>query len=111
MAWRPSDDLGYLRGVIEEIQRRFALDPKRIYVTGASSGGAMSHRLALEQADLIAGLASISGRTSYDPNSCHPTQPVNVLQIDGSADTYLGWTGPDYGMSFVAEAPGTVRTV
>jgi polyhydroxybutyrate depolymerase len=105
------DDSGYLRGVIEEIQRRFAVDPKRIYVTGASSGGAMSHRLALEQADLIAGMASISGRTYYDPNSCHPTQPVNVLQIDGSADVYLGWTGPDYGMPFVAEAPGAVRTV
>jgi len=105
------DDSGYLRGVIEEIQRRFAVDPKRIYVTGASSGGAMSHCLACEQADLIAGIASISGRTYYDPNSCHPTQPVHVLQIDGSADVYLGWTGPDYGMPFVAEAPGAVRTL
>ena len=26
-------------------------------------------------------------------------------------DTALGWTGPDYGMPFVAEAPGAVRTV
>ena len=79
------DDSGYLRGVIEEIQRRFAVDPKRIYVTGYSSGGAMSHRLALEHADLIAGIASMAGRTYYDPNACHPTQPVNVLQIHGSA--------------------------
>ena len=83
------DDSGYLRGVIEEIQRRFAVDPKRIDATGFSSGGAISHRLALEQADLIAGIASVSGRTYYDPNCCHPTQPVHVLQIDGSADTYL----------------------
>lgn len=105
------DDSGYLRGVIEEIQRQFAVDPKRIYVTGRSSGGAMSHRLACEQADLIAGIASVSGRTYYDPNRCHPTQPVNVLEIDGSADVYLGWTGPDYGLPFVAEAPGAVRTV
>ena len=83
------EDAGYLRSVIEEIQRRFAVDPKRIYATGFSSGGAMSHRLALEQADLIAGIASVSGRTYYDPNRCHPTQPVHVLQIDGSADVYL----------------------
>ena len=47
----------------------------------------------------------------YDPSSCHPPQPVHVLQIDGNADVYLGWTGPDYGMPFVAEAPGAVRTV
>ena len=105
------DDSGYLRGVIEEIQRRFAVDPKRIYVTGYSSGGAMSHRLALEHADLIAGIASMAGRTYYDPNACRPTQPVNVLQIHGSLDTYLGGTGPDYGLPVVAEAPGAVRTV
>ena len=105
------DDSGYLRGVIEEIQRRFAVDPKRIYVTGYSSGGAMSHRLALEHADLIAGIASMSGRTYYDPNACHPIEPVHVLQIDGSLDFPLGWTGPDYGLPFVAEAPGSVRTV
>ncbi|MBM3882154.1 MAG: hypothetical protein FJ387_20935 [Verrucomicrobia bacterium] len=105
------DDSGYLRSVIEEIQRRFAVDPKRIYMIGASSGGAMSHRFACEQADLIAGIASISGRTCYDPNRCHPSQAVHVLQIDGSNDVYLGWTGPDYGLPYVGEAPGAVRTV
>jgi poly(3-hydroxybutyrate) depolymerase len=105
------DDAGYLRGVIEEIQRRFPVDPQRIYAAGASSGGAMSHRLAIEHADLIAGIASISGRTYYDPNGVYPTQPVHVLQIDGSGDAYLGWTGPDYGLPYVGEAPGAVRTV
>jgi polyhydroxybutyrate depolymerase len=104
------DDSGYLRGVIEEIQRRFAVDPKRIYVTGYSSGGAMSHRLALEHADLIAGIASMAGLTYYDPNACRPTQPVNVLHIQGTADGYEGgWlTG---GLPVVAELPGAVRTV
>jgi poly(3-hydroxybutyrate) depolymerase len=105
------NDSGYLRAVIEEIQRRFAVDPKRIYVTGFSSGGAMAHRLALEYADLIAGIASMAGRTYYDPNACRPTLPVNVLMINGSLDTYLGWTGPDYGLPFVAEAPGAFKTV
>jgi len=105
------DDAGYLRAVIEEIQRRFAVDSKRIYVIGTSAGGAMTHRVACEQADLIAGIASISGRTYYDPAACHPTQPVNVLQIEGSADMYLGWTGPDWALPYVAEAPGAVRTV
>jgi poly(3-hydroxybutyrate) depolymerase len=105
------DDSGYLRSVIEEIQRRFPVDAQRIYAVGASSGGAMAHRLAGEQADLIAGIASISGRTYYDPNRVHPTQPVHVLQIDGSADLYLGWTGPDYALPYVGEASGAVRTV
>ena len=106
------DDSGYLRGVIEEIQRRFAVDPKRIYVTGYSSGGNMSQRLALEHADLIAGIAAMTGAgIYYDPNACHPSQPVSVLQICGTLDHYLGGTFEDYGLPVVAEDPGPVRTV
>jgi hypothetical protein len=48
---------------------------------------------------------------SANPIYRHASQPVNVLQIDGTSDNYLGWTGPDYGMPFVAEAPGAVKTV
>jgi len=70
----------------------------------------MSHRLACEHAGLIAGIASVAGMTYYDPNSCHPTQPVHVLQIQGSADGYLGGyiTG---GLPVVGELPGAVRAV
>ncbi len=105
------DDSGYLRGVIEEIQRQYVVDPKRIYVTGASSGAAMSHRLAIEHADLIAGIAPISGRTYYDPQSVHPSQPVNVLQIEGTEDNYQGGYFDSFGLPVVAEVPGAVRTV
>lgn len=38
------DDSAYLRSVIEEIMRNFAIDRKRIHVIGASNGGFMSHR-------------------------------------------------------------------
>ena len=104
------DDSGYLRGLIEEIQRRFVVDPKRIYVTGYSSGGNMSQRLACEHADLIAGIAAMTGvGIYYDPNCCHSTEPVHVLQIQGTADSYLGWQ--DFGDPVVGEGPGAVRTV
>lgn len=106
------DDSGYIRGVIEEIQRRFAVDPKRIYVTGYSSGGNMSQHLALEHADLIAAIANMAGAgTYYDPNHCRPTQPVNVLKIRGTADNYLGGTFEVFGLPVVGEDPGPVRTV
>ena len=45
------DDSAYLRSVIEDIARRFAVDRKRIYVTGLSNGGYMSHRMACDRAD------------------------------------------------------------
>ena len=104
-----ADDSAYLRAVVEEIERHFAVDPKRIYSTGVSSGGGMSHRLACDQADLVAAIAPISGGTYYSPDDCHSSQPVHVVEIDGTADLYAGgWIS---GYPVVAEVAGAVRMV
>jgi poly(3-hydroxybutyrate) depolymerase len=84
------DDAGYLRALIEEIGSRFSVDRKRIYLIGHSNGGYMANRMACQSADLIAGIASLAGTTFLDPSRCQPSQPVNILQIHGTADvSYL----------------------
>ena len=83
------DDAGYLRGLIEEIARRFAVDRKRIYLVGHLNGGFMAYRMACESADLIAGIASLAGHDIPRSGSCAPSQPVNVLHIHGTADDSL----------------------
>jgi polyhydroxybutyrate depolymerase len=103
------DDSGYLRALIEEIQRRFRVDPKRIYATGYSSGGAMCHRFAAENSELVAGIVSMAGDTYFDPNACRPTHLVNVLQIQGTKDNYLGGTLAPYELPIIGEASGPVR--
>ena len=87
------DDSAYLRGLIEELARQYVVDRKRIYVTGHSNGGYMSHRMACDHADLIAGIASLAGMTFLDPNTPRPSQPVNVLQIHGTADEVVPYAG------------------
>ena len=49
------DDSGYVRQIIMTIQGIYKIDPRRIYVTGHSNGGYMSHRMACDHSDLIAG--------------------------------------------------------
>lgn len=84
------DDAGYLGALIEEIARQFAVDRKRIYLIGHSNGGDMAYRMACQYSDLIAGIASLAGTTFLDPSRCQPSQPVNILQIHGTADdSYL----------------------
>jgi poly(3-hydroxybutyrate) depolymerase len=106
------DDSAYLRGVIEEVARQYAVDRKRIYVTGLSNGGYMSHRVACDHADLIAGIAALAGVTFLDPNQHPPSQPVNVLQIHGTADEVVPYAGGTLGASLpvVALIPGAVQT-
>ena len=77
------DDAGYLRAVIEEISRQFALAPKRVYLVGHSNGAFMAYRMACESADLIAGVASLAGTTFMDPSRCTPSQPVNLTWRSG----------------------------
>ena len=107
------DDSAYLRGLIEELARQYAVDRKRIYITGHSNGGYMSHRMACDHADLIAGIASLAGMTFLDPNTRRPSQPVNVLQIHGTADEVVPYAGGVLlgGLPVVALFPGAVPTV
>src|SRR5688572_28076014 len=70
------DDVAYLVGLIEEVQTRFRVDPKRIYLLGHSNGAFMSLRLACERADLIAAVISIAGAAVTPSEACAPTQPV-----------------------------------
>src|SRR4051794_19635555 len=40
------DDVGYLNAIIDDLKTRFVVDEKRIFFTGHSNGGFMSHRMA-----------------------------------------------------------------
>lgn len=105
------DDSAYLRGVIEEVGRNFSVDRKRIYVTGLSNGGFMSHRMACDHADLIAAIASQAGVTFMNPADHRPSQPVNILHIHGTADDVVPYGGGTVGGQPAAVFPSAVKTV
>jgi poly(3-hydroxybutyrate) depolymerase len=117
------DDAGYIRGLIEEIGRQFAVDRKHIHLIGHSVGGWLAYRMACESAALIASLASFNGMTSLEPTFCHPSEPVNILHIHGTADTHVPYYGGALVTTFVdiqfpiqfpsnlAPFPGAVKTI
>lgn len=104
------DDSAYLRGLIEEISRGYAVDRKRISLTGHSNGGYMSYRMACDHANLIASIASLAGYTFQDASAPRPKEPVHVLHINGTADESVPYSGGAGGVATVA-SPGAPRTV
>ena len=96
------DDVAYARAVMADVEARNAIDSSRIFATGFSNGGMMSHRLACALADRLAGIAAVSGasgqfdRTGTPYYACNPARPIPVLHIHATNDRnypYAGGTG------------------
>lgn len=87
------DDSAYLRGLIDAMQDRYNVDPRRIHFAGHSNGGFMSYRMACDHADIVASIASLAGATWDDPADCRPSEPVHTLQIHGTDDGVIRYNG------------------
>lgn len=103
-----TDDVGYLSALVDSIKSVLSVDPDRIYFAGHSNGGFMSYRMACEQSEWIAGIASLSGATWSDHTQCAATDPVAVLQIHGTLDEVIRYDGGTIGFN---RYPGVFETV
>jgi polyhydroxybutyrate depolymerase len=83
----PADDVGFIRTLIEELQRTRRADPRRTYAAGISNGGFFSNRLACDLTDKLAAIASVAA-TMPDTlaPACHPSAPISVLFMHGTKD-------------------------
>ncbi len=91
-----TDDVGFLRQLIQTLQSNVGPDPKRIYVTGFSAGALMSHRLGVEVSDLVAAIGSVEGTlvSSATPQTVPPAiGPVSVIVLHGDQDPTVRYCG------------------
>ncbi len=88
-----ADDVKYFRDVVAKATTDLCIDKKRIYVSGHSNGGAMTHRLACEAADIFAAAAPVAGWMTI--NNCSPSRPISVLSIRGLNDGTVKIEGAD----------------
>lgn len=82
------DDVGFVRAMVEHLASQACIDLKRVYSTGMSNGGFLSHRLACEASDLVAAVAPVAGTLSVP---CDLTRPVPIIQFYGTADTLVDY--------------------
>jgi polyhydroxybutyrate depolymerase len=88
------DDVGYLRGLIEEAEQTYNIDRKRVYLVGHSNGGFMAFRMACEASTLFTAMVSLAGGTYENPEDCQPgAPPVSVLVVHGTADDTVPYEG------------------
>jgi len=91
-----TDDVGFIRQLIDTVQATIGPDPKRIYVTGLSSGALMSHRLGLQLSDLVAAIGVVEGALfsmGNQPSLPSAVGPVSVLILHGDQDNTVLYCG------------------
>jgi len=87
------DDDAYLISILNDMESKYSIDPKRIYFVGHSNGGFMSYRMACKHSDRIAAIASLAGATFLNSSDCGARNPVSVLQIHGTSDATILYNG------------------
>ena len=89
-----TDDAAFIVKLAEEFVADGVADPKRLYVTGLSNGGAMTMAMTCVRADLFAAAASvIINLTDEAADACHPSRPVPFLMMNGTADPLIPYQG------------------
>lgn len=87
------DDVEYLTTLLDLIESEYNVDPQRVHIVGHSNGGFMAHRLACEDSDRFASVASLSGADLHESEPCNPSSPVHVLHIHGTLDPVVLYLG------------------
>ena len=85
------DDVQYVRDLIDSLTATHCIDPRRIYATGFSNGGMLSHRLGCELSDRIAAIGGVAGTIAVP--SCTPGRSVPVAHFHGTSDFVVPFNG------------------
>jgi polyhydroxybutyrate depolymerase len=85
------DDMAFVGKIIDQLAAKLCVDTHRVFATGMSNGGFLSHRLACEMSDRIAAVAPVAGVLGVP--TCTPTRPMPVFHFHGTLDGLVPYNG------------------
>lgn len=80
------DDVGFIDALVRHTMAQLCIDERRVYATGMSNGGYLSHRIACEFPERIAAIAPVVGSLSQEL-VCADGRGVPVMQLSGTEDS------------------------
>jgi polyhydroxybutyrate depolymerase len=92
--WVPNThDVQFISDLIDSLHSTYLIDINRVYASGFSQGGFMTYTLACQLNTKIAAVASVSGSMAPDVFPCSPGRSVPTLQIHGTSDGIIPYSG------------------
>ncbi len=113
LASSSADDITFFNKMMDVMIATQNVNPARIYVTGFSMGGIMSHHLACKINNRIAAIGPMAGTMSTsDISTCVPSYKTPVIHLHGTADATVPYDGNALpSLSLVAETMNFWRGV
>ena len=87
-----SQDVPFVSDLLDSLEARCSIDPRRVFASGISRGGGMANRLGCDLADRIAAIGPVSGDYQFAEN-CSPSRPVPVIAFHGTNDSVIPYNG------------------
>lgn len=104
-----SDDVGFVTALLDEVEKRYPVNPSKVFAVGISNGAVFTERLGCELSGRIHAIAAVSGTMAAElAPACHPTHPLSVLQVSGTADPVMPYEGGTVRKFLGAGEGGTV---
>lgn len=89
-----TDDVAFAKALVAEVSKAACIDPKRVYATGFSMGGGMSHYLACHASDVFAAVAPAAfDLLEENVDACKPSRPISVVAFRGTMDPIVPYAG------------------
>lgn len=91
------DDLGFIGTLMDELSKRYRVDPKAIYIAGQSNGAMLAYAVGARYGDRVAAIAAVSGTVGIrDDKQGWQTvpaakNPISVLVIHGDNDSVVAY--------------------
>lgn len=91
-------DARFISDLIDQLESRFRIDPRRIYVDGISNGGAMAFAVSCRLPSRIAAIGAVAAAEAISFDWCGEASPVPMMAFHGTLDhiaPYYGGTSGD----------------
>lgn len=91
---RSIDDVAFAIAIVEDVKKVANIDTDRVYATGFSMGGGMTHYLACHASDVFAAFAPEAfDLLQENVNQCNPSRAVPILSQRASNDNLVIYNG------------------
>jgi len=82
------DDIGFIRDMMDLLERELCIDLNHIHATGCSNGGMMTYALAFGLPDRIASIAPVASAALLGFNEV-PSFPISIMEFHGTGDSII----------------------